>query len=209
LRNTAWTSVLGTACLAGLLNLPLSNVVAQCKTAAQLPAEQKTHQKVPKDGVHFPMQKATFGAGCFWGVEEAFRKVKGVKSTTVGYSGGTLKNPSYEDVCSGKTGHAEVVEVEYDPSVVSYEKLLDIFWSAHDPTQLNRQGPDHGEQYRSVIFYHNAEQEAQAHASKQKLEASKKFKNPIVTQIEPAPAFYRAEDYHQQYLQKRGLNICH
>lgn len=154
--------------------------------------------------------KATFAAGCFWGVEELFRKVKGVKSTCVGYTGGTFKDPTYEDVCSGKTGHAEAIQMEYNPSDVSYEKLLMIFWDNHDPTTLNRQGPDIGEQYRSVVFFHTPEQEVAAKAMKEKLQdaALKKFNKKIVTQIIPASQFYKAEDYHQQYLQKRGLAHC-
>jgi peptide-methionine (S)-S-oxide reductase len=155
------------------------------------------------------MAIATLVAGCFWGVEDAFRGVKGVKSTTVGYTGGHTKGPTYKDVCSHTTGHAEAVEVEFDPKQVSYQKLLDLFWEIHDPTQLNRQGPDVGSQYRSAIFYHDAEQEAAARASEAALEKSGKFKNPIVTQIEPAPEFYRAEDYHQQYFEKRGVKSCH
>lgn len=154
------------------------------------------------------MEKATFGAGCFWGVEAAFRQLNGVASTTVGYAGGTLKNPTYKDVCTDKTGHAEVVQVEYDPSQVSYDDLLNVFWRVHDPTQLNRQGPDVGAQYRSVIFYHTPQQEAAARASKEKLQKSGAFKKPIVTEILPAPEFYRAEDYHQQYLEKRGMAHC-
>ncbi|MFQ5960011.1 MAG: peptide-methionine (S)-S-oxide reductase MsrA [Candidatus Methylomirabilales bacterium] len=152
------------------------------------------------------MEKATFGAGCFWGVEAAFRKVKGVGSTTVGYSGGSFTDPTYKDVCSGKTGHAEVVQVEYDPSKVSYEELLGVFWNVHDPTQLNRQGPDIGTQYRSGIFFHNAEQETAAIASKEKLQQSGRFKKPIVTEISPASEFYRAEEYHQQYFEKCGIS---
>jgi peptide-methionine (S)-S-oxide reductase len=152
--------------------------------------------------------KATFGAGCFWGVEAAFRQVEGVVATTVGYEGGTTANPSYRDVCSHTTGHAEVVEVEYDPARVSYDDLLSVFWQEHDPTQLNRQGPDVGDQYRSVIFYATPEQRAAAEASKQRLEQSHKYRRPIVTQIVPAQTFYRAEDYHQQYLEKRGLATC-
>jgi peptide-methionine (S)-S-oxide reductase len=155
------------------------------------------------------MEKATFGAGCFWGVEAAFRQIPGVKSTAVGYAGGQMENPTYEAVCTDETGHAEVVQVEYDPAQASYGQLLDVFWSSHDPTTLNRQGPDVGTQYRSVIFYHSPEQEAAARDSKQRLEAAGKFRRPIVTQIEPAPTFYRAEDYHQQYLEKRGLSSCH
>ena len=155
------------------------------------------------------MAKATFGAGCFWGVEAAFRRVKGVTSTRVGYSGGTMKNPTYNDVCTDRTGHAEVVEVEYDPAKVSYEELLNAFWDIHDPTTLNRQGPDVGTQYRSVIFFHSPEQEALAKASKEKLQHSGRFKRPIATEITPASEFYMAEDYHQQYLEKRGQESCH
>jgi peptide-methionine (S)-S-oxide reductase len=155
------------------------------------------------------MEKATFGAGCFWGVEVAFRQVPGVQDAAVGYSGGTLDNPSYQDVCTGRTGHAEVVEVTYDPEQVSYETLLDVFWNNHNPTQRNRQGPDVGTQYRSVIFYHTPAQEAAARASKARLDTSDQFNKPIVTQIEPASAFYRAEEYHQRYLEKRGLAHCH
>lgn len=152
------------------------------------------------------MEKATFGAGCFWGVEAAFRRLKGVLSTAVGYSGGHYPQATYKDVCSGRTGHAEVVEVEYDPAQISYDELLDVFWEEHDPTTLNRQGPDVGSQYRSAVFFHNPEQEAAAKASKERAQA--KFKNKIVTEITPASAFWRAEDYHQQYLEKRGLAHC-
>jgi peptide-methionine (S)-S-oxide reductase len=151
-------------------------------------------------------EKATFGAGCFWGVEETFRKLKGVISTAVGYAGGNKENPSYEDVCTDKTGHAEVVEVEFDPSQISYEQLLDVFWSGHNPTTLNRQGPDVGTQYRSVIFYHSPQQKAAAEQSK--IEKAAKFSRPIVTQIEPAPKFWRAEEYHQRYVEKRGQSHC-
>ena len=153
-------------------------------------------------------EKATFGAGCFWGVEATFRAVPGVKEAIVGYTGGKTANPTYEDVCSHTTGHAEVVEVEFDPALVSYDQLLEVFWSNHNPTTLNRQGPDVGDQYRSVIFYHSAEQQAAAEASKARLDQSGRFKNPIVTFIEPAPEFYRAEEYHQRYLEKRGLSHC-
>lgn len=155
------------------------------------------------------MEKATFGAGCFWGVEAAFRQVNGVTSTAVGYSGGTLEKPTYRDVCAGHTGHAEVVEVEFDPTIVSYDDLLKVFWENHDPTTLNRQGPDVGAQYRSAIFYHTPEQEAAARASKEALEESGTHRRPIVTEITPAPVFYRAEDYHQQYFEKRGISHCH
>ncbi|HYL67214.1 MAG TPA: peptide-methionine (S)-S-oxide reductase MsrA [Nitrosopumilaceae archaeon] len=151
--------------------------------------------------------KATFGAGCFWHVEALFRQVKGVKSTTVGYLGGSLKDPTYEDVCSGQTGHAEVVQIEYDPNMVSYNDLLTVFWNNHDPTTLNRQGPDVGDQYRSAIFFYDAEQEETAKISKEKLQNSDKFKGrKIVTEIIPASSFYKAEDYHQQYFEKCGLH---
>lgn len=154
-------------------------------------------------------EKATFGAGCFWGVEAAFRQIPGVLSTQVGYSGGQTANPSYRDVCSHTTGHAEVVEVTYDPARVSYDDLLRVFWESHDPTQLNRQGPDVGDQYRTVIFYHSPEQAAAAETSKATEERSGRHRRPVVTQIVPAEQFYRAEDYHQQYLEKRGLSTCH
>ena len=152
---------------------------------------------------------ATFGAGCFWGVEVTFRNVPGVKDALVGYLGGTLANPTYKDVCTGRTGHAEVVQVEYDPAAVTYDKLLDVFWQNHDPTTLNRQGPDVGTQYRSAIFYHTPEQKRIAEESKKRLEASGRIRKPIVTEITPASAFYLAEDYHQRYLEKRGLASCH
>ena len=148
-------------------------------------------------------EKAIFGAGCFWGVEAEFRKVEGVVEVTSGYSGGHTGNPAYGDVCSGATGHAEVIEVEYDPSKVSYEELLELFWKEHDPTQLNRQGPDVGTQYRSVIFFVTPEQETAAHASKEK--AQERFRKPIVTEIRPASEFYRAEEYHQRYFEKNRL----
>jgi peptide-methionine (S)-S-oxide reductase len=154
------------------------------------------------------MAKATFAAGCFWGVEAAFRQIEGVLETAVGYLGGRTENPTYESVCSGLTGHAETVEVEYDPAKVKYERLLDVFWENHDPTTLNRQGPDVGEQYRSAIFFQTPEQEASARASKEKQEKSGRYKRPIVTEITPASAFWRAEEYHQQYLEKRGLAHC-
>jgi peptide-methionine (S)-S-oxide reductase len=154
-------------------------------------------------------EKATFGAGCFWGVEATFRKIKGVTATAVGYTGGTLENPTYHDVCTDRTGHAEVVQVEYDAAQVSYDALLNVFWENHDPTTLNRQGPDYGTQYRSAIFYHTPQQQAAAQASKDRLQASGRFRRPIVTEITPASTFYRAEEYHQQYLEKRGQTHCH
>lgn len=155
------------------------------------------------------MAKATFAAGCFWGVEATFRQLSGVISTRVGYTGGSMPNPTYQDVCNDDTGHAEAVEVEYDPAKVSYEQLLKVFWENHDPTQLNRQGPDWGSQYRSAIFFHSPEQEAAAKLSKENLEKSGQYRKPVVTQIVPATTFYPAEDYHQQYLEKRGLAACH
>ncbi|HXG71934.1 MAG TPA: peptide-methionine (S)-S-oxide reductase MsrA [Gemmatimonadaceae bacterium] len=155
------------------------------------------------------MELATFGAGCFWGVEVTFRNVKGVKEALVGYLGGTLPNPTYKDVCTGRTGHAEVVQVEFDPAQVTFERLLEVFWENHNPTTLNRQGPDVGTQYRSAIFYHTPEQKTVAEASKAKLDAAGKFPRPVVTEITPASQFYIAEDYHQRYLEKRGLAACH
>ncbi len=153
------------------------------------------------------MEKATFAAGCFWGVEETLRKINGVKKTVVGYMGGKIKNPSYEQVCSDTTGHIEVVQIEFNPKIISYLKLLDIFWSCHDPTAKDRQGPDVGAQYRSVIFYHTEEQHKQAEISKESI--AKNYKKKIVTEILPAQEFYKAEEYHQQYLRKRGLAVCH
>lgn len=154
-------------------------------------------------------EKATFGAGCFWGVEAAFRQLAGVTSTAAGYEGGTLENPTYEDVCTDETGHAEVVQVEFDPAKISYETLLDTFWNNHDPTTLNRQGPDVGTQYRSAIFYHSWDQQRAAEASRDQMAKSGRFKRPIVTEIVPVGTFYPAEEYHQQYLEKRGLASCH
>jgi peptide-methionine (S)-S-oxide reductase len=155
------------------------------------------------------LEMATFAAGCFWGVEEAFTKTKGVKSTRVGYIGGNLPNPTYEDVCTDRTGHAEALQVKYDPKEISYEELLDLFWSIHNPTTENRQGPDIGSQYRSIIFYHTPEQESIAKKSKQELDDSNKFQNKIVTEIVHASTFYPAEDYHQKYYQKIGGGSCY
>jgi peptide-methionine (S)-S-oxide reductase len=155
------------------------------------------------------MEKATFAAGCFWGVEASFRSVPGVISTRVGYTGGSLAHPTYKDVCTNRTGHAEAVEVTYDPARVTYDELLRSFWQGHDPTTLNRQGPDVGSQYRSAIFYRSPEQEAAARASKDQLDRSGTYRRPIVTQIVPAAEFWEAEEYHQQYLEKKGLAHCH
>lgn len=154
------------------------------------------------------MEKATFAAGCFWHVEEAFRCLEGVESTRVGFTGGTMEHPTYEDVCTGKTGHAEAVEVIFDPTKITYDELLEMFWEIHDPTTLNRQGADIGTQYRSAIFYHTPEQKAAAERSRQKLEQSKMYRRKIVTEIMEATEFYQAEDYHQQYLEKQGLSSC-
>ncbi|PNX48512.1 MAG: peptide-methionine (S)-S-oxide reductase [Thermoplasmata archaeon M8B2D] len=151
------------------------------------------------------MEKATFGAGCFWGVQKEFNKIKGIVNTTVGYMGGNLKNPTYKDVCTNKTGHVEVVQIEFDPKIVNYEKLLELFWKIHDPTQLNRQGLDIGTQYKSIIFYHTEEQKIIAEQSKEKLRKSNKFKKPIVTEIKPSDIFYKAEEYHQNYLEKNKI----
>jgi peptide-methionine (S)-S-oxide reductase len=152
---------------------------------------------------------ATFAAGCFWGVEEEFRQIEGVIDTAVGYEGGSFDNPTYKDVCTDQTGHAEVVQIEFDPSRVSYRKLVDAFFALHDPTQVNRQGPDFGSQYRSAIFFHSPEQQADAEAAKAELSERKVFPRPIATQVVPAATFFRAEEYHQQYLAKRGLSSCH
>jgi peptide-methionine (S)-S-oxide reductase len=176
--------------------------------AGHVGAKEETHN-VAGDTSEFKgvenMETATFAAGCFWHVEETFRHVKGVKATSVGYTGGHKENPTYKEVCTGTTGHAEAVEIIYDPEVVSYETLLDVFWKEHDPTQKNRQGPDVGHQYRSAIFYHSPEQEKAARASKEALEKSGAYNKPIVTEIVPARKFWRAEEYHQQYFQKKGV----
>ena len=155
------------------------------------------------------MEKATFGAGCFWGVEARFQQVPGVLETAVGYEGGALENPTYKDVCTDRTGHAEVVELTFDPHRVSYAALLDLFFELHDPTQVNRQGPDWGTQYRTVVFFHSPEQEAAARGAIAHLDASHKYAKPIATQVVPAGTFWRAEEYHQKYLEKRGAVSCH
>jgi peptide-methionine (S)-S-oxide reductase len=155
------------------------------------------------------METATFAAGCFWGVEEAFRRTPGVTSTAVGYMGGRLEDPSYQAVCTDRTGHAEVVQVQFDPDQISYDRLLELFWRTHDPTTLNRQGPDVGTQYRSAVFYHDEAQRESAVAMKQRLDSRGSFRRPIVTEITPASTFWRAEEYHQQYVQKHGGSSCH
>jgi len=189
-----------------LVLLIMLSLLNSCKSINSSAHTNKVYN--PQNGGTDKLEKATFAAGCFWGVEASFRKVKGVVSTSVGYTGGTMENPTYKDVCTGRTGHAESVQVEYDPSKVSYDELLDVFWSIHDPTTLDRQGPDFGNQYRSAIFYHNDKQKSMAIASKEKLQNSGKYKNDIVTEITPASTFYMAEDYHQQYLEKHGLASC-
>ncbi|MEK6902587.1 MAG: peptide-methionine (S)-S-oxide reductase MsrA [archaeon] len=171
--------------------------------------ENGEHPVTGKTNKKAQTETAMFGAGCFWGVEETFRTTKGVIETAVGYSGGKTKNPTYVDVCSDKTGHVEVVQVKFNPTIVSYEKLLELFWNNHNPTHVNRQGPDFGSQYRSVIFYHSSEQKNAAEKSKKELDASGKWSKPIATAIESAQPFYAAEEYHQKYLQKRGLESCH
>jgi len=203
LLATPWLSV----CCAFALN-----GCSQSKMAKEMnsPKERKSAgQTAPEAGSAAACQKATFAAGCFWGVEAAFRQTKGVLSTSVGYTGGHFENPTYRDVCSDTTGHAEAVEVIYDPTQVSYEQLLELFWKIHDPTTPNRQGPDIGSQYRSAIFCHSESQLKQAKASKQKLESSGRFARPLVTQISPASVFYCAEEYHQRYLEKHGRASCH
>ncbi len=170
---------------------------------------EKPTENAEKRPADTATQKAMFGAGCFWGVESAFRALPGVTQTTVGYSGGNFPNPTYQDVCSHRTGHAEVVLVEFDPAKIAYDDLLKTFWESHDPTQVNRQGPDIGAQYRSAIFFFTPQQETAARASKQRLEASGRFRRPIATEITPAPEFWRAEEYHQQYFEKRGIASCH
>ena len=162
-----------------------------------------------ESGERIEMEKATFAAGCFWGVEATFRQMPGVTSTRVGYTGGHSENPNYKEVCTDQTGHAEAVEVEFDPAKLPYADLLRVFWENHDPTQVNRQGPDWGSQYRSAIFFHSPHQQSQALASKESLEKAHRYSKPIATQIAPAVTFYPAEDYHQQYLEKRGLASCH
>jgi peptide-methionine (S)-S-oxide reductase len=176
-----------------------------CKPAKTLTQSSELHDQQRGDAT---MERATFAAGCFWGIEAAFRQIEGVTFTAVGYTGGNTENPTYKQVCSDRTGHAEAVRVEFDPAIVSYEQLLEVFWNIHNPTTLNRQGPDFGSQYRSAIFYHDEAQKTAAIASKEKLQSSGKHKRDVVTEITPASTFYMAEDYHQQYYEKRGLAGC-
>ena len=187
---------------------PRPSGLRYCLNSASLTFVEAGKAKEEKAGVQAGLAQASFGAGCFWGVEAAFREVPGVRETAVGYQGGKTKDPTYNDVCSDTTGHAEVVHVEYDPSEVTYMKLLEVFWANHDPTTPNWQGPDHGSQYRSVIFTYTPEQQKTAETFKARLEAAHRFPRPIVTQILPAPDFYRAEEYHQRYLEKRGQKHC-
>lgn len=182
--------------------------VAQTGSKAGPDQPEVTKDKSIKEAETGKMEQATFAAGCFWGVEATFRQIKGVISTQVGYAGGHQDNPTYQDVCSDSTGHAEAVEVTFDPTKVSYADLLKVFWENHDPTTLNRQGPDYGSQYRSVIFYHSEEQRTEAEASKDSLDKSGAYRRPVVTEIVKAGPFWRAEEYHQQYLEKRGLSSC-
>jgi peptide-methionine (S)-S-oxide reductase len=182
-------------------------VLALAVTAALIegcPKKQERKNMSTSDESH--LEKATFAAGCFWGIEAAFSKINGVKSTTVGYTGGHLQNPTYEQVCSGKTGHAEAVQITYDPKIVSYEELVEVLWKIHDPTTPDRQRQDAGYQYRSAVFYHSEEQQLAAEQSKQK--AQSRFTNPVVAEITPAPTFYKAEEYHQKYLEKKGQKSC-
>jgi peptide-methionine (S)-S-oxide reductase len=173
------------------------------------PIDDNTQSKESLTRELIAMEKATFAAGCFWGVEATFRQMPGVTSTRVGYTGGKTENPTYKEVCTDRTGHAEAVEVEFDPAKITYAQLLKVFFENHDPTQVNRQGPDWGSQYRTAIFFHSPEQKAQAEQFKQELEKAHAYSKPIATQIVPAVTFYPAEDYHQQYLEKRGLASCH
>jgi peptide-methionine (S)-S-oxide reductase len=194
----------------GLVAIPLAaGALFAVSAAEKKERDQAANASQEQTEGEATMEKATFAAGCFWGVEATFRQLKGVQSTQVGYTGGKADNPTYKQVCTDLTGHAEAVEVTYDPDQVSYEKLLDVFWNAHDPTTANRQGPDVGSQYRSAIFYHSPEQKAAAEASKEALDKAGSLGRPIVTEIVPATDFWRAEEYHQQYLEKRGLANCH
>ena len=182
-------------------------LLAGCGGVTAAPDATAANAQAPQGDMD--MATATFAAGCFWGVEQTFRNVDGVIDTEVGYTGGHTEDPTYKEVCAGGTGHAEAVRVTYDPERVRYEDLLEVFWKAHDPTQVNRQGPDVGAQYRSAVFYHTPEQAEQARGSKEAVETSGRLKRPVATRIEEAGAFYRAEEYHQQYLEKRGLGSCH
>ncbi len=190
------------------MSQPSSGVYSSLSENETMQNERNDGNQDDKTTANQKNRKATFAAGCFWGVEAAFRQVQGVVRTSVGYIGGSVEHPSYQVVCTGQTGHAEAVQVEYDPSRVTYSDLLAVFWDCHDPTTLNRQGPDIGTQYRSAIFYHSPEQERESSASLIQMQKSGRFQRAIVTQLVPAPAFYEAEEYHQQYLEKRGLASC-
>lgn len=206
--------ILGLVILAGAASaMFLFRTVPSIAPSPDAPPPQQETKKVIQSKIAESksgrVETAVFGAGCFWGVEAAFRRTPGVLSTTVGYEGGSVLNPTYEQVCTDTTGHAEVVQVEFDPGQITYEQLLDVFFTNHNPTQLNRQGPDFGTQYRTAIFYFNDVQKQQAEAAKAALAASGKFSKPIVTEITPHTVFFPAEGYHQQYLEKRGLTHCH
>jgi len=187
--------------------LEIALFLGMMSVAVSIGGDITAADSAPREG-RMKTERATFAAGCFWGVEAKFRDIEGVLDTQVGYTGGKTDDPTYHDVCTDRTGHAEAVQVTFDPEVVSYDELLKAFWELHDPTQLNRQGPDYGSQYRSVIFFHGPEQEARAKASKKMLEESGRYKKPVTTEIVEAAEFYRAEEYHQQYLEKRGINRC-
>lgn len=194
-----------------LVTLTVAGCSDRGETQAMNSSTGKTSETAELASAEVPEnhETATFGAGCFWGVEAAFRSVDGVSSTMVGYTGGTTENPTYKQVCTGNTGHAEAVQVTFDPDRVSYEQLLEVFWKCHNPTHVNRQGVDIGSQYRSAIFFHTPEQKEAATASRQRLAESGAFSRPIATEITPASTFYRAEEYHQRYLEKHGRASCH
>jgi peptide-methionine (S)-S-oxide reductase len=195
--------------VAALVGLAWTIAMAGCAPGPLATAPAAPATEASRETVKMKTDTATFGAGCFWGVEAEFAREPGVVATAVGYCGGSTENPTYKEVCTDRTGHAEVVQIQFDPTKVSYEKLVDVFFELHDPTTLNRQGPDVGTQYRSVIFYHTPEQEQIARAVMDRLAKSGEFSSPIVTQIVPAPPFYRAEEYHQQYFKKHGMETCH
>jgi len=205
----AFALVLSTSRNAAAFGRAREAALSRAVQAATLAGQNTKQTDETNKGTKRMTEKATFGAGCFWGVEAAFQQTPGVITAVSGYAGGTLNNPTYQDVCTGRTGHAEVVEVTYDPAKVRYEDLLKVFFENHNPTTLNRQGPDVGTQYRSAVFFHSPEQQAAAEKMKTELDKSGVFKKPIVTEVTPASTFYKAEEYHQKYLEKRGLTSCH